>query len=224
MKRILLWFYMPSIDLCNTMVVLYICCISFHLLFHLSIRGKEFWRFLYGLGAPMIGRSLSKVICATTGDLGTLLRTPVEVITSIQGVGAVKGSVFHEWLLDHQRVLAILYEEMKVQPTERTAMYLMQNKEKPEVIEFMKSANIEFDQSKLKLLGKIFVITGTLTKPRGEIEDLIKSNGGRVSSKVNKQTSYLLTNIDEQSSSKYKQAQKLEVPVIYENDLTELLK
>ena len=190
----------------------------------LSIRGKEFWRFLYGLGAPMIGRTLSKVICSTLGDLETLLRTPVEVITSIQGVGTVKGSVFHEWLLDHQRVLAILYEEMKVQPTERTAMYLMQNKEKPEVIEFMKTANIEFDQSKLKLLGKIFVITGTLTKPRGEIEDLIKSNGGRVSSKVNNQTSYLLTNIDEQSSSKYKQAHKLEVPVIYENDLTELLK
>lgn len=190
----------------------------------LSIRGKEFWRFLYGLGAPVIGRTLSKVICSTLGDLETLLRTPVEVITSIQGVGTVKGSVFHEWLLDHQRVLAILYEEMKVQPTERTAMYLMQNKEKPEVIEFMKSANIEFDQSKLKLLGKTFVITGTLTKPRGEIEDLIKSNGGRVSSKVNNQTSYLLTNIDEQSSSKYKQAHKLEVPVIYENDLTELLK
>ena len=71
--------------------------------------------------------------------------------------------------------------------------------------------------------GKKFCITGTLSKPRSEIEDWIKRSGGIIVSSVSKNTNYLVTNDSDPSSSKHIKAMSLKIPVISEDDLFELI-
>jgi DNA ligase (NAD+) len=73
------------------------------------------------------------------------------------------------------------------------------------------------------ITGKKFCITGTLTLKRSELQKMVKSNGGIVQSGVNKDTNYLITNDVESSSSKFKKAKDLGVPIIPESVFFELL-
>lgn len=70
------------------------------------------------------------------------------------------------------------------------------------------------------LTGKTFVITGTLTKPRDEIQAWIESRGGKVSGSVSKKTSYVLAG--EGGGSKSDKARELGVPIIDEAALAAL--
>lgn len=74
------------------------------------------------------------------------------------------------------------------------------------------------------LSGLKFCITGELSRPRGEVEKLIKQNGGVMVSSVSKNTSYLVTNEGESSSSKFVKAKTLSVPIINEDQLLGLMK
>ncbi|OFZ70515.1 MAG: hypothetical protein A2451_05310 [Bdellovibrionales bacterium RIFOXYC2_FULL_39_8] len=72
--------------------------------------------------------------------------------------------------------------------------------------------------------GKSFCITGALSVGRDLIEEQIKKNGGVVVSSVSKKTNYLLTNETESSSSKFKKAKELQIPIVSEEWLNEKLK
>ncbi len=74
-----------------------------------------------------------------------------------------------------------------------------------------------------ELNGLKFCITGELSQPRGEIEKLIKMNGGATVSSVSKNTSYLVTNETESSSSKYVKATSLGIPIISEAKLLQMI-
>jgi len=60
--------------------------------------------------------------------------------------------------------------------------------------------------------GLTFVITGTLPRPRKEIEELILKLGGRVASSISKNTDYLL--VGEEPGSKLQRARELGVRTI----------
>jgi DNA ligase (NAD+) len=73
------------------------------------------------------------------------------------------------------------------------------------------------------LSGFKFCITGELTSSRGEVEKLIKKNGGVMVSSVSKNTSYLVTNEEESSSSKFVKAKTLGIPIISEAKLMKMM-
>jgi DNA ligase (NAD+) len=77
------------------------------------------------------------------------------------------------------------------------------------------------DDQDSPLAGKTFVITGTLSITRPEMEDFIEKNGGKVSSSISSKTSYLLAG--EGGGSKLKNADKLGVPILDEAGLHALL-
>lgn len=64
-----------------------------------------------------------------------------------------------------------------------------------------------------------FVITGALSKPRAEIEDLIKDHGGKLSSSVSKNTTAVITNETDSQSSKMVKAKSLGTAIWTEMDL-----
>jgi DNA ligase (NAD+) len=68
-----------------------------------------------------------------------------------------------------------------------------------------------------------FCITGELSAPRAEVEKKIKMNGGVMVSSVSKNTSYLVTNEESSSSSKFVKAQQLGIPVINEKKLMKMI-
>ena len=65
-------------------------------------------------------------------------------------------------------------------------------------------------------LGKTFVVTGTLSLPRKEIENLIASLGGKTSSAVSKSTDFVLAG--ESAGSKLAKANELGIKVLSENE------
>lgn len=69
------------------------------------------------------------------------------------------------------------------------------------------------------LSGQKFCITGELSSPRTDFEKLIKQNGGVMVSSVSKNTSFLITNETDGSSSKFVKAKSLGVPIISEKQL-----
>ncbi len=71
------------------------------------------------------------------------------------------------------------------------------------------------------LAGQTFVITGTLTQPRGHFKDLIESHGGKVSGSISKKTHYLLAG--EKAGSKLTKAEGLGVTVLNEDAFQALL-
>ena len=68
--------------------------------------------------------------------------------------------------------------------------------------------------------GLIFVITGKLNhfKNRDAIKDKIESLGGKVTGSVSKNTSYLINNDKDSTSSKNKSAKTLGIPILSEED------
>lgn len=72
------------------------------------------------------------------------------------------------------------------------------------------------------LTGLKFCITGELSQPRPQIEKLIKQNGGVIAG-VSKNLSYLVTNEEDGTSSKYVKAQALGIPIINEKSLLKMI-
>ena len=71
------------------------------------------------------------------------------------------------------------------------------------------------------LAGRTFVLTGTMSVPRGEIKSLVEANGGKVTSGVSKRTSYVVAG--DSPGSKVEKAAKNGVPIISETELRALL-
>lgn len=66
-----------------------------------------------------------------------------------------------------------------------------------------------------------FVITGTLSRSRSQIESIILQNKGKVSSSVSKNTSYLI--LGENGGSKEDKARNLGVKILSEEEFFKLL-
>ena len=95
------------------------------------------------------------------------------------------------------------------------------------------AAMITFEQSESQDLtpsaaiqGKTFCITGKVTryKNRTEFKEKIESLGGKVTDSVTKNTSYLINNDINSTSSKNKKAKELGIPIITEEEFENFLK
>lgn len=73
------------------------------------------------------------------------------------------------------------------------------------------------------LAGLTFCFTGAATRPRGELTQLIESNGGRVLNTVTKELNYLVLADVESTSSKAVKARKYGTKLITEDDLERLI-
>jgi len=73
------------------------------------------------------------------------------------------------------------------------------------------------------LAGMTFAFTGSATRPRGELTQLVESNGGRVLSTVTKELNYLVIADPASTSSKAVKARKLGTKLITEEQMVELI-
>ena len=88
---------------------------------------------------------------------------------------------------------------------------------------------IEYQEKEEKenfaITGKHFCITGKLKhfKNRNEIKEKIESYGGKVTGSVSSKTNYLINNDKESNSNKNKEAKKLNIPIISEDDFLTMI-
>ena len=97
-----------------------------------------------------------------------------------------------------------------------------------EVIDALIKAGVRWDELEdvqsdhQALLGKTFVLTGSLSRPRDEIKDQLQNLGAKVAGSVSSKTSYVVAG--DAAGSKLDKAQKLKILVLDEAEFEALLK
>lgn len=160
-------------------------------------------RLLYSLGIAGIGLSNAKVLSrAYQNDINLLRKAKKEELVLVEGIGEVLAASIEEYFRDEARNARL-------------------NRLLSELV--LETANQEIQKSGIS--GKIFVMTGKTEKFSGrkELQELIESHGGRVSSSVSANTSYLINNDSASNSSKNKKAKELGVSIITEEEFLKLL-
>ena len=108
-------------------------------------------------------------------------------------------------------------------------LHFFQQQHNLDVIQSLLDAGVKFRKQKndttvkQKLLGKTFVITGTLSEmTREAARDKLQAAGAKVTGSVSAKTDYLLAG--ENAGSKLAKAEKLGVAILSEKELESLLK
>ena len=155
--------------------------------------------FISSLGIPLIGRTISKQlleIVSSYEDLREKVNTNYD-FSQHSGFGYEKSKA----LLDFDY-------------TEADRLYKLMCIETPIA-----------EEKKETLAGKTFCITGKLiqVKNRDELVAIIEANGGRFVKSVSKNTQYLINNDNTSTSAKNKEAQKLGIPIITEEEFFKMI-
>lgn len=99
-----------------------------------------------------------------------------------------------------------------------------------EIILRLKEAGLQFEanheeskQLSGKLSGKTVVVSGIFSIPRDEMKTLIEQHGGKISSSISKNTSFVLAG-DKMGPEKKIKAEKLGIPILSEEEIREELR
>ncbi|PYI90157.1 MAG: DNA ligase (NAD(+)) LigA [Verrucomicrobia bacterium] len=161
---------------------------------------RPLWRLIFALGILHVGETSSRGLANHFESLRALMEATPEDLQRIPDVGEVVGSSIHQFFQEpHNRELIARLEKAGVRPT-------------------IESRVIARDSP---FSDTTWVITGTLSKPRDEIAEMIISRGGKVSGSVSKKTSYLLAG--EEAGSKLDKAKQLGVKIIDEQKFRRMI-
>jgi DNA ligase (NAD+) len=159
-------------------------------------------RFLYALGILQVGEYAAKVLAKNFETLEDLYYVKPDRILQIRQMGEKIARSVSDFFNDRKN-LQTLDELRKLG---------------------LKFTNPDFEGKEKRerpLENITFVITGTLPKPRNEVEELIESLGGHTSSSVSKNTGYVIAGED--PGSKLQKAKDLGVKTISYEELVRLI-
>ncbi|MBX9681432.1 MAG: NAD-dependent DNA ligase LigA [Gemmataceae bacterium] len=167
-------------------------------------KSRGLGRVLAGLAIPHVGTSVADLLAQELLSIDALMDADEERLSSIDGVGPVMAKNIQAYFQDpvHRKMLHELKD---------LGLTLSQE-----------TRPAKASPGGVSLAGKTFVVTGSLQRyQREEIEELIRSLGGKASGSVSKNTSYLVAG--EKAGSKMDKAQSLGVQVLSEDDFEKLI-
>jgi DNA ligase (NAD+) len=156
-------------------------------------------RFIASLSIPQVGEETARDLAEHFKTAEKFREASEEELRNIEGVGPIVAGAITEWFKDKEnhRLFERLLNHVRIQK-----------------IETKKGG---------KFAGLTFVLTGTLpTLSRDEAGEMIRSEGGKVSSSVSKNTSYVLAG--EEAGEKLTKAEELGVKVISEEEFKNMLR
>lgn len=160
-------------------------------------------KLIFAIGIPNVGEKTAKILAKNYKDLDNLIISKKEDLIKIKDIG----DIVSDSIIDY--------------------FSISKNIENIENIEKLRKLNINFkyinkNEDNDFLNGKKIVVTGSLTKyNRKEIEELIENKGGITSSSVSKNTDYVV--VGENPGSKKEKADKLNIPVLTEEEFINML-
>jgi DNA ligase (NAD+) len=161
---------------------------------------RPLWRLIFGLGILHVGATAARELAQAFGTLDNLAQASMQDLLSVQNTGEVVARSINDWFC---------------------------NKDNRALIEALRQHGLNFGAAETvrpqsaKLAGTVWVITGTLSQPRDEIAEIIRRNGGRISSSISTKTSFLLAGAE--SGSKLDKAKQLKVKVVGEEEFRGML-
>lgn len=157
-----------------------------------SSKNIECFRFINALGIEHIGEVASRKICNKFGV--EFLKVTKDEVLDIDGFGEEMAESFIEFIeVNRDRVVKLL-----------------------EIIEPISN---KIEQIESIFTDKTVVITGTLSRSRDEVKELLTQMGAKVTSSISKKTDFLI--YGENAGSKYEKAEKLGVKLISESEFLE---
>jgi DNA ligase (NAD+) len=179
-------------------------------------KARDLYRFIYALGIRHIGEESAQILAEEYAYHGkTKEEDYVDILNMLNFLQ--KYSV-EDWqkLADFGPKLAeslnnFFHDEKNIELIKKLSKLGFKLKAK------------DVSKKDLKLKGKTFVLTGSLSSlTRAEAKDKLKELGAKVSSSVSKNTSYLLAGSD--PGSKYDKAKNLGVKILNEEEFLDLIK
>jgi DNA ligase (NAD+) len=165
-----------------------------------AARQRPLWRLLVALGIRHVGERVAKLLAANFGSLEALAAADEERLQQIGAIGPTIASSVVAFFADAgNRELVARLRERGVDPHEEVT-----------------AAPV-----RAPLAGLSFVLTGTLSRARGEVAALLEEAGARVTEAVSRRTSFLVCGDD--PGAKLARAEQLGVKVLDEEGLRELL-
>lgn len=158
-------------------------------------------RLIFALGIRFIGEGAAKILASHFKSLDSLMKATKEELLSIYEIGIKMAQSIVDFFSDPNEI---------------------------EIINHFKKHNLQMQleaetiTTTKPLTGLTFVLTGELDLlTRNQAKAKIESLGGKVSSIVSKKTSFLV--VGKEPGSKYKEAQKIGIPILNENEFLKLL-
>jgi DNA ligase (NAD+) len=158
-------------------------------------------RFLYALGISQVGEYAAKLLAQHFKNLEDLYNVKIDRLIEIPQIGEKTARAIEQFFNNQENLKAI--EELK-----RLGLKV-------------ENPDYQGKERFLPLKGFTFVITGSLPKPRHEVQEMIEKAGGKVSSSVSKNTNYLI--VGEDPGSKFVKAQALGVKTISYEELLKMI-
>ncbi|MGD8457835.1 MAG: NAD-dependent DNA ligase LigA [Anaerolineales bacterium] len=166
-------------------------------------KSRPLERLIFALGIRGVGEVVSADLAGRYGDLDVLSGVSKEELESIEGIGPNIAEAIVAWF-DYPKNQEILrkLKQVGMWPVEE-----IKDSETDEIKPFS---------------GKTFVISGSLSGfTRAQAKEFIQTHGGKVTSSVSKNTTFLL--VGENPGSKLDKAQELGVQIIDEDSLRSML-
>lgn len=157
----------------------------------------SFSRFIYALGINNIGKKSAQTLAEHYKNIEALLQCTQEELNSLDDFGQIMSEGVYRYLHEQKNI---------------------------EQINQLISLGVEIEAQEIKsgvFEGYNVCITGTLSKPRGEIGEMITQRGGKLSQSVSKNVNMLLAG--ENAGSKLQKAEKLGIRIIDENEFERML-
>ena len=159
-------------------------------------------RLLYALGIPGIGVANARMLVkAFDQDLDRIRHASVEELCEVEGIGSVLAEGIAAYFSDGEKMVQLddLLQQVTIE----------------------KEAGSHTEQV---FAGQTFVITGSLTQfeNRSQLKAFLEERGGKVTGSVTKNTTCLINNDVNSSSSKNKKAKELGIPIRPEAEIVAL--
>ena len=159
-------------------------------------------RVLFALGIRHVGETVAKTIAWRFKTIDDLINAGIDQLTSVYEIGPKIAASIVSYFSDNDNL---------------------------EMIKRLKSVGIRFSEMSEPTLtgnllkGKIIVISGVFKEhSREEYKELIEKNGGKNSTSVSGNTSFILTG-DDMGQSKKEKADELGIPMISESEFLKII-
>ena len=162
-------------------------------------KNRPFSRFVTALSIRHVGKETAEILVNELSTIESLKNADLETLSKIEGIG--------------EKIAQSIYD-------------FFHNEENLDMINEFIELGFVFEDNRQnrtnELAGKTFVLTGTLNSmTRDEAGDKIKLRGGKTSSSVSKNTSYVIAGAN--PGSKLDKAEKLGVIILSEDEFLKMI-